>query len=293
MKLSTEKSNRKRFSQEQLGKTVRAIRKAGGLSQVEMAALLKIHQSAYSRIETGFQALSVEQLIKVGEHFRVNTDSILTSRVNYWRISVDCGTHLSLPKRYDDNRFSRVRELFPLFLFTTVLKGPQFTRDTLKQFGFSGIFNLPPDSLIGVQANLDYFRYLISTQILTDSTFKKLIEQNLVDEVHDFLDDEYRTCDEPISLIEKVMQNAHHYQENFDLALEDQAKGWLEVSMRPADHMKNVSYKDDILGDILCRYRREYLAQFPRYIGEKPARLVEKECHFHGAERCVYRIEVA
>ncbi|HIS52749.1 MAG TPA: helix-turn-helix transcriptional regulator [Candidatus Onthomonas avicola] len=56
---------------------LRELREDADLSQREVAALLGIQQTVYSRYERGFQTIPLEHLITLADYYRVSTDYIL------------------------------------------------------------------------------------------------------------------------------------------------------------------------------------------------------------------------
>lgn len=56
---------------------LRDLREDADLSQREVAALLGIQQTVYSRYERGFQTIPLEHLLKLAEHYQVSIDYIL------------------------------------------------------------------------------------------------------------------------------------------------------------------------------------------------------------------------
>ncbi len=53
------------------------LREDHDLKQAEVAELLGIQQTVYSRYERGFQNIPIEYLIKLAEYYKVSTDYIL------------------------------------------------------------------------------------------------------------------------------------------------------------------------------------------------------------------------
>lgn len=53
------------------------LREDHDLKQVQVAALLGIRQTVYSRYERGFQNIPLEHLLKLAEYYNVSTDYIL------------------------------------------------------------------------------------------------------------------------------------------------------------------------------------------------------------------------
>jgi transcriptional regulator with XRE-family HTH domain len=60
-----------------LADNIKAIREEKGLKQIEVATYIGVDKSAYSKIEKGQRALTVEELQKMAQLFNLTTDQIL------------------------------------------------------------------------------------------------------------------------------------------------------------------------------------------------------------------------
>lgn len=58
-------------------KRLRDLREDHDLKQKDIAKLLGIHQTVYSRYERGFQNLPLEFLVFLADYYKVSTDYIL------------------------------------------------------------------------------------------------------------------------------------------------------------------------------------------------------------------------
>ncbi len=56
---------------------IRDLREDHDLMQKEIAAVLGIQQTVYSRYERGFQTIPLEHLIKLANYYQVSTDYLL------------------------------------------------------------------------------------------------------------------------------------------------------------------------------------------------------------------------
>ena len=65
---------------------IRDMREDHDLSQKEVASLLGIQQTVYSRYERGFQTIPLEHLIKLADFYNVSLD-YLTGRTNKMKIN--------------------------------------------------------------------------------------------------------------------------------------------------------------------------------------------------------------
>ena len=57
-------------------KRLRDLREDNDLKQVQVAELLGIKQTVYSRYERGFQNIPLEHLLKLADYYNVSTDYI-------------------------------------------------------------------------------------------------------------------------------------------------------------------------------------------------------------------------
>lgn len=68
------------FSKHEIGRRILALRQQSGMSQVELAAALKIHQTNVSAMERGIRGITVHQLTKLSKVFGVPAQEILGAR---------------------------------------------------------------------------------------------------------------------------------------------------------------------------------------------------------------------
>ena len=277
-----------------LGETVKRLRKCAHISQERIAEVLILHQTAVCRVELGLQSLQPWHLQKLADLYDVRVTALLSGQINYWQVAERFGQTPPFPKRYLELVFGKVRQLLPMLQFMQQQKGQAVTKRVLTELDLDMNYLRGPDQPIGVNCSLDIMRQLIKLGILNDRTLKALVDETRTESVQGFLHSLYQTQSSPINLLKTFILNSHHYESNFIYEIEDEPKHTgIVLTVKPAEHMKFVTYKDEGLGDVQCRYKREYLMQFPKYIGAKPAQLEEKECLFHGAEKCVYVIHAA
>jgi len=58
-------------------KRLRDLREDNDLKQADIAEILGIKQTVYSRYERGFQTIPLEHLIKLADYYKVSVDYIL------------------------------------------------------------------------------------------------------------------------------------------------------------------------------------------------------------------------
>ena len=60
-----------------LANNIRIIRQEKGFKQIEVAEHIGVDKSAYSKIEKGLRALTIEELHKMAQLFNISTDHII------------------------------------------------------------------------------------------------------------------------------------------------------------------------------------------------------------------------
>jgi len=65
------------FEAMNLARNIKTIREEKGLKQIEVATHIGVDKSAYSKIEKGQRALTVEELQKMAQLFNLTTDQLL------------------------------------------------------------------------------------------------------------------------------------------------------------------------------------------------------------------------
>ncbi|MGE4233471.1 MAG: helix-turn-helix domain-containing protein [Bacteriovoracia bacterium] len=277
----------------ELGRILFRLRKTAKVSQVQLAKLLSLHQAAVCRVENGNQNLTPAELFAISRFFNVPIDSILANDVDYSSVAKRFGRQLPMPKRYLEYSFSKARDVLPLLHFLYSNCNELDVQRVFDSLDLDPGYLVNPDQEIGAYCFLDIVSYLLSHKLLTRQNIKKVIDQTKRKEVQGFLLPLYKTQTNSISLLKTFILNRHHYNSNFLFDVDSCSGNSITVTVEPARHMEKVDYKNEILEDFICFYRKAYISALPLFINEKPATITESECHFKGAKKCAYKIKIA
>ncbi len=277
-----------------LGETLSRLRKCGRISQAQLGAALGVHQTAVCRIEANEQGLTTEQLRRASDFFEISVDFLLRGIVNYWAVAKRYGTPPPFPPRYRELPHSTVRSIMPLLFFLNEEKGHTFTRNLFSKFEFDSILFADPGQPISVHFELDLLKYLLTENILTAQNFGALISHTRHRAIHSAFHPTYEASTESLGLVQAWVLNSSHYETNFFYEIESLDRRQIELSIRPREHMPTLEYKDGVMKDFLCRYRRAFISEFPMYNGKSPVLITETQCHFRGDHtHCIYSIKAA
>ncbi len=275
----------------QLGQTIYNLRKTTRVSQTKLGEVLSLHQTAICRIEQGTQNLTPSELYLLSQFFDVKIDSLLVGDIDYWIVAERFSQTPPFPERYRIYPYSKLREVLPVLEYIKNTHGVSNMNKILGKMNLNATFLINPDQKVGAYCHLDILKDLIQKGLLNTQNLDKVISYTRTMSVQGFLHNTYIAQTSSLNLLFAWILNLPHYETNFKYdVLECNKQDSCTIAVTPADHMKDVSYKDDILGDFLCQYRKKYFMELPRYIGKPPLQLVEKECHFHGHPQCVYEL---
>ncbi|MCM4157652.1 transcriptional regulator [Gramella sp. AN32] len=108
------------YSQEEIGKRIKELRRKKNLSQSRIAETLFISQAAYSLIENAQNGISVEHIIKLSNLYQVTTDYILKGHKNLITMNrkngfiplVNVHAHAGFVKNISDEYFSNIEDWY-------------------------------------------------------------------------------------------------------------------------------------------------------------------------------------
>lgn len=63
-----------------IGENIKELRKSRGISQQQIADLINMHRSNYSKVESGQREISISALTKIAKYFNVSVDDILNNK---------------------------------------------------------------------------------------------------------------------------------------------------------------------------------------------------------------------
>lgn len=288
-----------RTAAKKIARIMRAARKELGLNQESVSSQLGISQSALSKLEHGTLIPSAPQWFSFCRLTGISTQSFITGYIerNHPAVVSDAsrvGT-FKLPRRYALYRGSKVRAVLPFLNYLRACIGEKKLFEFLKARKVDPDYLIDLDNMISLQFTLDIVKYLIEEKFLRPTDVAKLTKPVAQPDYHGSLYSRYIASQGPAAMITSLVLNARHYECNFSYRIEDQKKNYLVFSVEPEKHLADIEYRTDpVLGDFLCRYKRSYFERFVQtaeFEGEKAPEVRELECHYHGAERCIYRLD--
>jgi transcriptional regulator with XRE-family HTH domain len=270
---------------------LKKLRKVSGLNQVEIADIINVDQTRLSRIENGKQKLEVVQLMRISKFFEIPVDNLVNAKVNFFQIAEKFNRPLPIPKKYLDDRYSKMRDILPIIFFLDQAKGIEHRNALLTELGIDAIFILDPNIDISMHFKLDLLRNLINQKILITDNFNGLIKETRKIEIHDLLHTSFIEHLDPIQLVHNYILNIKMYERNFSYDIKEMSKRSALIKVKPEKHLDKINYEDGVLKNCICDIRSQTLQQLPRYIDLPDLKLTHKECHFHGDKQCIYEIK--
>lgn len=283
--------------QKSLSETFYLLRKVSGISQGEIGKALGLHQTAISRIESGIQLLSPEELFLAAQFFDVKIDTFLDGTVNYWKIAENFKQPLPFPDHYTAYPFMRLRETLPFLRFLEQTKGTSFKDGFIKEFKLESKLLSSPDQNIGTGVHFDILVRLLDEKLVQTKHLKNITEVARRADVQGYFHSIYESMNTPLAMIQFWAINSHHYESNFNYVIDSASQKRLTLLSEPKSHLHDNDLSSRLdhqeLGHLLCQYRSTFLTDLPKYIGLKPLKINESSCFFEGDKNCCYEIQVA
>ncbi len=276
-----------------LGHLYRYGRKKQGLTQAELAQQLKISQGTLSKLEGG--QLGTE--LSLWHRFCLLTQVVEESyRTGYndpaTPLTVTYSSKeglLQLPSHFSFARGLSVRMLMPflklLHHFVSDKGLERFLRLTFIDFEFFSSYS--------EQLNYNFLKE-ICNHLRSLKQFKK---ENLALLVHPLTQSHYhgkvyeklKRTKNQFQLINTLIRNMPLYEIDFLYDVEERAKNFIDLGITPNQHMSEFHYQPDEWKGFLCEYKKAFFRRVSMINGNEPISIEELQCHFKGADRCVYK----
>ena len=272
---------------------MRAARKKNGITQMNVARKIGVSQSALSKMESGYLIPSAPQWFDFCGITQIAPESLTTGFIERTQ-GESSDTAFRLPKSYREHRGSKARAVQPFLRFAREALGEEKADELIESLQVDPDYFTDLDHQISMTFSLDLVRKLISAGSLKVDALDRLVGPVSEPAFHGSLGRKYLAEASWIERFKLLLGNAPLYESNFKYRVEEQNEKGLAFSIAPEAHLASIKYKDDaLLGDFLCKFKQRYFTEFTRFGASAAATLTERECHFHGAERCVYEMRGA
>ena len=280
---------------------MRSARKQKEFNQREVALRLGITQGNLSKMENGILVPSAPQWFEFCEMTGISpislTQGYLERNSPAQLRSGGSEGGFSLPSDYSRERGSKVRAMIPFLAYFEKTFGEDKLESYLESLRLDPDFFVNFDNQISMNFCLDISRYLIGKGFLRTRDIPKIVKPIQSVEMHGSIHQSYNEEGEktkPLNRLRILLMNSASYECNFQYQIEEDQRRSLIMSVKAGDHLKDLDYRDDpTLGDFLCQYKKAYFQRFASPRADQEVTLEERQCHYHGAESCVYELAAA
>jgi hypothetical protein len=278
---------------------MRAARKRAGLTQVGVSSGLGISQSALSKMESARLIPSAPQWFSFCEIAGISPDSLTLGYIERNKPATlgrgELESGFRLPKQFAEFRGSKVRAVMPFILTFKETFGEDKFGQYLEGMKLDPDFFMDLDNQINLNFVLEAMKTLVSKGDFKARDFTRMSRAVVNPGVHGgVLYRHYEGAANSIARFKTLIGNARQYECNFRYGIEDEKATSVVLSIEPEPHLDAFDYRNDsVLGNALCKYKQTYFQQVSS-CGHGPAlQLREIECHFRGADRCVYELRAS
>lgn len=180
--------------------TLKKLRKTCKVSQEKMAELLGLDQASVSRMESGGQSISAENLIKISQFYKLPLDQIVSGKVNYWSLAKKFGQKPALKRRYKDQNGGTVREFLPLIAYLNKKQGSDWTHNALSSFDLESLPLINPDEEISKNCFLDFVVHCLSEDALNNDSITMLATEYTRPELYGQFSKLIFTANDPLAM---------------------------------------------------------------------------------------------
>ena len=281
-----------------ISRVMRAGRKISGKNQTEVSKLIGVSQSALSKFESAILIPSASQWFRISQMLELDMIETFTFGTIDNGLSATLGnaypkTTFKIPKKYAHSAGSKVRTIRPFLQYFETQIGEEKLERYLKENKVDPDFFVVQDNQLNIGFTLDLATHLIKAGKLGKKDIPVLTKPLSDSAMHGVMSKSYNMQKNEVQLLQTLVDNAKKYEINCDYKVEAAGRNSLDISVTPSEHLAQFDYKSALLGDFLCRYKKSYIQQFSTYKGAKRVEMEESECHFKGADRCVYHIKAA
>jgi transcriptional regulator with XRE-family HTH domain len=292
-------NKKERESAGRIAGLMRVARKRSSLTQTAVADGLGISQSALSKMESARLIPSAPQWFTFCEITKISPDCMTLGYIErnkpatLGRGEVEGG--FRLPKQFAEFRGSKIRAVMPFVIVFREAFGEEKFNQYLESLKLDPDFFMDLDNQISLNFVLETMRTLVSRGDFKSKDFSKMSRAMVQPRVHGgALYKDLEVAPNPIMRMKSLVGHARQYECNFRYGIAEDAPTRLVLTIEPEPHLEAFDYRNDpVLGNALCLYKQHYFHEVTGCCGEaKPGLKVrEIECHFKGAERCVYELK--
>jgi transcriptional regulator with XRE-family HTH domain len=283
-----------RKAAKKIARIMRAARKQAGMNQMDLARKIAISQSALSKFENAHLIPSAPQWFVFCEVMGISADSLTLGYLDHIHpVTLNAApSGFKLPKRYSEQRGSSVRATLPFVAHFVSHHGEAAFNSLLSAQKIDPDFFVDLNNQLNINFCLDLARESIKAGYLKPGNVTDLTQWVAKPDMHGRLAQAYDAPANGIPLIASLISNAPVYDCNFKYEVQEQSNERIEISITPQEHLRHFQYRDDpALGDFLCQYKKQSLLAFGFRGGRPQLKLKEAECHYHGAQKCVYTLQ--
>jgi DNA-binding XRE family transcriptional regulator len=283
---------------QRLARVFRAARKLNGRTQSTLAKDLGIAQGTISKIESGLLMPSLSEWFVFCQLTAIPAEeSFMSGYIDHGLPIQTEGVYenssFKVPVKYRHHSSSKVRSLQPFVKYFESCLGIEKWEKHLELTKMDPDFFVVLDNQVNIGFLLDLVSTLIQNGQLKPDTLSQVTQSVRQPKTHGRLEAMYSQARSPRDLIVSFIQHSDKYERNFTFDLEETNEKKLVVSVKPLEHMRQFNYKNDVLNDFICRYKKQYFRDFSSYKGGTPVEIEETECHFHGGSQCIYKMQIA
>ncbi len=273
---------------------LRAARKKAGMTQVALAKAIGVSQSTLSKVEHGVLSLSVFEWMRFCQYTDIE---ISTCRVGYIDLEKKLGLESTLqeglfhlPKKFSYLRGQSNRYLQHLYYYLETTVGHQSLETFLKSEHLDPDYRLIYYFTLNMNFTLKLLE-MIGSKICIDAYFAELLLNSSSTPQNEGIYQQGFLRQQQKSTLKHFIHQSSTHKLDFVYKKLDEKKDQMTMAFEPNQHLSSFNYRQHPHAHFFCDYEKASLKRVANLWKESPASIHELECHYQGADRCVYQIQ--
>lgn len=290
----TYKRTLKRFERNGFMDTLERLRVVTHMDDGQWQDLLQLTWWEYMMIRSGKQNLPEKAFLRLADHLAVNPTDLLRGKVNFHDLQIKAeASNWMMPEEYSFANYGRRRTTITSFEYLEKYHGWRLRYEVLKHLGLSETVLTNPFAPISMKIITDALAYLAQRHF-TATDFYSMGMHSYTGNTDTILGRFYSELNSSKDIIEHMWGDClKFYEKNclYRFLRLNNEGALLEVISEPtvAEEMKMVHLGNEHI----CKLKAGMMASAPMYIGEAPARVVERSCVHKGDASCIFDITFA
>lgn len=274
--------------------TLERLRVISHIDNTHWQDLLQLTWWDYLLVQSGKKKLPENSLMRLSDHFSTDPLEFLKGDFDYHDLQIRYESKKwVLPEGYSFANYGRRRTTITTFEYIEKYHGWRLRYEILKHLNLSEAVLTDPFAPISMKIITDVLSYLAQRHF-TSQDFFAMGMHSYVGNTETILGNYYGDLESSQQIIEHMWGDClNFYEKNCRYRFLKLTESGAVLEVRSDPDVAAEMNTTHLGSEHICSLKAGMMASAPLYIGEAPAKVVERCCVHKGAEACVFEITFA